>query len=65
LTLSDEGEFVLLYFPSKTRIAVAPHKKVTRTQGVGPLLKALRESVKQAGGITDEEIEVAIRKVRY
>jgi len=55
----------LLYFPSKTRIAVAPHKKVTRTQGVGPLLKALRESVKQAGGITDEEIEVAIRKVRY
>jgi bifunctional DNA-binding transcriptional regulator/antitoxin component of YhaV-PrlF toxin-antitoxin module len=56
LTLSDEGEFALLYF--------LPHKKSTRTQQVGPLLKALRESVKQAGGITNEEIEDAIRKVR-
>ena len=56
LTLSDEGEFALLYF--------LPHKKATRTQRVTSLLKSLRESVKQAGGITDEEIEYAIHKVR-
>ena len=56
LTISDEGEFALLYF--------FPHKKATRTQRVTPLLESLRESVEQAGGITDEEIEDAIRKVR-
>ena len=41
-----------------------PHKRLTRMQRVEFLLKALRESVKRAGGITDEEIENAIRKVR-
>ncbi len=47
-----------------TKYCWVPNPKVTRTQRVGSLLKALRESVKQAGGITDEEIEDSIRKVR-
>ncbi|MBC8233685.1 hypothetical protein H8E77_29410 [bacterium] len=47
-----------------TKYCWVPNPKVTRKQRVSPLLKALRESVKEAGGITDEEIEYAIRKVR-
>ena len=46
------------------RYCLVSHPKVTRKQRVKLLLKALRESVKEAGGITDEEIEDAIRKVR-
>jgi len=47
-----------------TKCCWVSHPKVTRKQRVKLLLKALRESVKQAGGITDEEIEAAIHKVR-